>query len=87
MTVLGSIKIWILIPDWSRLKSSEPKAGDVTHKIGPLYFNVQCKLVVNMKKWVDIKEYKYIRIKLVHAGWEKWQYALTMQVSFKGTAL
>ena len=38
MTALGSGKIWILVPDWSRLKSSEPKAGDVTHKIGPLYF-------------------------------------------------
>ena len=39
MTALGSGKIWILIPDWSRLKSSEPKAGDVTRKIGPLYFS------------------------------------------------
>ena len=38
MTALGSGKIWILVPDWSRLKSLEPKAGDVTHKIGPLYF-------------------------------------------------
>ena len=35
MTALGSSKIWILVPDWSRLKSSEPKAGDVTRKIGP----------------------------------------------------
>ena len=40
MTALGSGKIWMLIPDWSRLKSSEPKAGDVTRKIGPLYFNI-----------------------------------------------
>ena len=24
-------------------------------------------LVVNIKKWVDIKEYKYVYIKLVHA--------------------
>ena len=39
MTALGSGKIWILVPDWSRLKSSEPKAGDVTRKIGPLYFS------------------------------------------------
>ena len=39
MTALGSSKIWILVPDWSRLKSSEPKAGDVTRMIGPLYFN------------------------------------------------
>ena len=38
MTTLGSGKIWILVPDWSSLKSSEPKAGDVTRKIGPLYF-------------------------------------------------
>ena len=38
--MLGSGKIWILVPDWSRLKSSEPKAGDVTRKIGPLYFNI-----------------------------------------------
>ena len=38
MTALGSGKIWILVPDWLRLKSSEPKAGDITRKIGPLYF-------------------------------------------------
>ena len=38
MTALGSSKIWILVPNWSRLKSSEPDAGDVTRKIGPLYF-------------------------------------------------
>ena len=38
MTALGSGKIWILVPDWSRLKSSESKAGDVTRKIGSLYF-------------------------------------------------
>ena len=30
--------IWILVADWSRVKSSEPNAGDVTRKIGPLYF-------------------------------------------------
>ena len=30
------------------------------------------------KKWVDIKEYKYVCIKLVHDCWENWQYALTM---------
>ena len=40
MTALGSSKIWILVPDWPRLKSSEPKAGDVSRKIGPLYFNI-----------------------------------------------
>ena len=37
MKALGSSKIWILVPDWSRLKSSEPKAGDVTRKISHLY--------------------------------------------------
>ena len=40
MTALGSGKIWIFVPDWSRLKSLEPKAGDVTRKIGPLYFMI-----------------------------------------------
>ena len=39
MTALVYSKIWILVPDWSRLKSSEPKAGDVTRKIVPVYFN------------------------------------------------
>ena len=33
----------------------------------------QCKLVVNIKKWVDSNEYKYVCIKLVHACWENWQ--------------
>ena len=27
-------------------------------------------LVVSIKKWVDINEYKYVCIKLVHACWE-----------------
>ena len=39
MTALGSSKIWILVPDWSMFKSSEPNAGHVTRKINPLYFN------------------------------------------------
>ena len=30
----------------------------------------QCKLGVNIKKWVDINEYKYVYIKLVLACWE-----------------
>ena len=30
----------------------------------------QCKLVVNIKKWIDINEYMYVCIKLVHACWE-----------------
>ena len=41
---------------------------------------MQCKLVVSRKKWVDINEYMYVCIKSVHACWENWQYALTMQV-------
>ena len=32
------------------------------------------------KKRVDINEYNYVYIKLVHACWENWQYALTMQI-------
>ena len=28
----------MLVADWSRLELSEPNAGDVTRKIGPLYF-------------------------------------------------
>ena len=42
--MLGSGKIWILVPDWSRFKSSEPNAGHVTRKIGPLYFNKTLEL-------------------------------------------
>ena len=38
MTALGFGKMLILVPDWSRLKSLEPKAGDVKRKINPLYF-------------------------------------------------
>ena len=44
MTSEGSGKIWILVADWSRVKSSEPNAGDVTRKIGPLYFK-SCEIV------------------------------------------
>ena len=52
MTALGSGKIWILVPDWSRLKSLEPKAGDVTRKIGPLYFNLkQIKIFKKRQKY------------------------------------
>ena len=37
--IAGSGKIiWILVADWSSVKSSEPNACDVTHKIRPLYF-------------------------------------------------
>ena len=42
----------------------------------------QCKLAVIIKKLVDINEYKYVCKKLVHACWENWQYALTMQAPF-----
>ena len=28
----------MLVANWSRVKSSEPNAGDVTRKTGPLYF-------------------------------------------------
>ena len=34
----------------------------------------QCKLVVDIKKWVDINKYEYVFIKLVHACWENWKY-------------
>ena len=37
----GSGKICILVPDWSRFKSLEPNAVDVTGKMGPLYFNMK----------------------------------------------
>ena len=40
----------------------------------------QFKLVVNIKKWVNINKYKYVYIKLVLACWKNWQYALTMRV-------
>ena len=33
----------------------------------PITHITQCKLVVSIKKWVDINEYKYVCIKLVHA--------------------
>ena len=35
---VGSVKIWILVPDWFKFKSSEPNANHVTRKIGPLHF-------------------------------------------------
>ena len=38
----------------------------------------QCKLVVNIEKWVDINE--YVCIKLVHPCWENWQYALSRDI-------
>ena len=37
VTALGSGKIWILVPDWSRLKSKEPKAGDVRSALCTLF--------------------------------------------------
>ena len=38
VTSSSSGKIWIIVADWSRIKSSEPDTRDVTRKIGPLYF-------------------------------------------------
>ena len=45
----------------------------------PLCNANQCKLIVNIKKQVNI-QCKYVCIKLVYACKENWQYALTMQV-------
>ena len=60
---------------WRFIKSI-PDLEDGSMQIGRWY-----------KKRVDIIEYKYVYIKLVHAGRENWQYALTMQVPFGDTAL
>ena len=50
--LLGSGKIWILVSDWSRFKSSEHNAGHVTRKIGPLYFKYMwCMATVNPWDW------------------------------------
>ena len=49
MTSAGSSKIGILVADWSRVKSSEPNAGDVTRKIGPLYFTYH-RIVISRKQ-------------------------------------
>ena len=62
MTALGSDKIWILVPDWVRLKSSEPKAGDVTRKIGPLYF------IYIWKSWIGAKRISKMSIVLKVGG-------------------
>ena len=32
-----------------KFKSSEPAAGHVTHKIGPLYFNKKIKKLINLE--------------------------------------
>ena len=32
------------------LKSSEPKAGDVTHKIGPLHFNAEMAVLTKIER-------------------------------------
>ena len=47
---LGTGKIWILVSDWSRLKSSEPNAGHLTCKIGPLYSKL--KFVKELLKFI-----------------------------------
>ena len=33
---------------------------------------LKCKLVVSIKKWVDINEYKYVCIKMVHLNENSW---------------
>ena len=43
---------------------------DNVHLYAKLICISQCKLVVNIKKWVDINEYKYVCIKLLHTCWE-----------------
>ena len=61
MTSTGSGKIWILVADWSRVKSSEPNAGDITRKIGPLYFNGQFRKyaeIVDHNLWYIIENPK-----------------------------
>ena len=40
----------------------------------------QCKLVVNIKKWVDINKYKYVCIKMVPTCRENWQYAFLAKI-------
>ena len=61
MTALGSGKLWILYPDWSMLKSSEPKPGDVTRKIGPLYFT-----------WISIDKLTFSIYKYCAPGITDW---------------
>ena len=51
MAALGSGKIWVLVPAWSRLKSLEPDAGDVTRKIDPLYFISHIKSRCELTEW------------------------------------
>ena len=63
MTALGSGKIWILVPDWSRLKSSEPKASDITRKISPLIAVEQLRESIwSQLKTIKNKEPVYGRI-------------------------
>ena len=49
-------KFWIFVADWSRVKSSEPNAGDVARKIGPLYFT---HLQMWKKKSFEVQLAKY----------------------------
>ena len=57
MTSAGTGKIWILVPDWSRVKSLEPNAGDVTRKIGSLYFKTLLVTILSKK----LKDYSIPR--------------------------
>ena len=59
MTELGSSKIWILVPDWSRFKSSEPNAGHVTCKIGPMYFSKQIRSFVF---WENLRRANLLKV-------------------------
>ena len=68
MTSSGSGKIWILVPDWSRLKSSEPKAGDVTHMVGALYFTENwVGMVFTAEIWAQICKRGRVRVSVYSA--------------------
>ena len=56
-----------LIPRFSKL---DPQSRLSAPKFQFFLHICQCKLVVNIKKWVDIKEYKYVYLKLVLTCWE-----------------
>ena len=40
MTSIGFGKIWILVPDWSRFKSSEPNVGHVKTQVHNILINI-----------------------------------------------
>ena len=71
----GYGKIWILVPDCSRIKSSEPDAGYMTRKIGPLYFTLkldviyECSPIVFFFKkhmfWVTFDLFFYMAVDII----------------------